>query len=474
MVRVAFVVLVALVLVGALGGRRPEALAQENLSISGTVWWDENGDGVRQPDEDWMPATVVLYGPGSIRNETTPRNGGDYQFTGLTSGQYVVEVNPGPFVIMSYPEKAPRPPYRRDVALSTTSVSNVDFGFYRPENLPIFRGLAFVNAAPADGPRIRAFIDGVDCTGPMQLLPTDMDPAMFWVSVFSSELVPGCGDDGDTVTFTVNGGTANETATWRVVPPGQAPLQDGRGWLNLTVGPAFALFWPQVEFVSANGEEESGFGTVVALIDDKVCAVGEGRVWTSVMLIVPPESLRPGCGREGATIRFAVDGFAAANTATWSAGHGVATNAEEYEDLTLSISRERSSPLLGPRFAYFTFQLPPIPENYIGFPRHGLEAIIGGKTCGFAGGEGPGPVLMSVMPTALEPGCGEPGATIDLMLQGKHLAYLTWQPGFHEGPAVPDLNTHLYGSPDAGPFDPQPSPAPGQISPPSVGDAGLR
>ena len=85
---------------------------------------------------------------------------------------------------------------------------------------------------------------------------------------------------------------------------------------------------------------------------------------------------------------------------------------------------------------------------------------------------------MAVLPAALEPGCGAPDSSIDLTLQGKHLAYLTWQPGFHEGPAVPDLNTHLYGSPDAGLLDPQPTPpslpALGQISPPSVGDAGLR
>jgi hypothetical protein len=205
------------------------------------------------------------------------------------------------------------------------------------------------------------------------------------------------------------------------------------------------------------------------MIDGEVCAVGD-QYTSSFFVIVPPEELKPGCGREGVVVSFAADGFAVEGRVPWRP-----TASTDYDEHILKLTTEAE--LAGPHYAYFRFEPPAIPDGYIGQPYHSLEAFIGGKSCGFAGGDEPGIVTMSVAPDEIDPGCGIPGAKIALMLQGKQLADLVWEAGFHEGPTVPDLNTHLYGAPNSGPFGVLPGterPASSRILPPSVGDAGLR
>jgi hypothetical protein len=471
MVRVVLVV-VAVLVVGA-AGTPSEVVAQEPLSISGSVWSDQNSDGVRQPgDVGIIRRQVFLAGPLGVTRQTQTDRDGRYVFSDLAAGTYSISLSDQSLAIQTSPEKRVRPPYTRTVELSTVSVAGVDFGFGMADRLTGFSGLAFINAAPVDDPKVRAFINGQDCTGPQQLIPPDLDHAFFWISVLSSDLLPACGNDGDIVSFTVNGLNANETANYSSVPEGTGPLQDGRGRIRLTVGSSFALFSPRIVDQNEQGQPNVNyFHTVAAIIDDKVCAVGLSRVWASIMIIVPSETMKPGCGREGAVVSFAVEGFAVDATRIWSAKPESPVGDDD-EGLVLDLVRSEQSPLVGPRFAYYWIALPEMVPTHPLFDEveQIVTATIDGEYCGQARGVGPRRVLVAVAPAELREGCGRPGATVAFSQTDEPYATAPWQPGFHDGPAAPGIA-------QAGELAPTPAEVrmPSQdISPPSVGDSGMR
>jgi hypothetical protein len=265
----------------------------------------------------------------------------------------------------------------------------------------------------------------------------------------------------------VNGLPANETASWEPVPPNVSRFyyEENRS-LRLTVGPSFDVFWPRVEERDAVGEQVWGYGyTVAAMIDGQVCAIGLPRVWDSIMVIVPSETMRPGCGREGATVTFAIEGFAVSEAQVWSA-----KSQDEYEELVLDLVKSETAALAGPKFAYYWVELPEM------VPTHPLSdeveqtviATIDGEYCGQARGVGPKRVLVAVAPAELREGCGRPGATVALSQTDEPYATVTWQLGFHQGPAAPGIAQGGALPPEASTGAPSQ-----QILPPSVGDAGL-
>jgi hypothetical protein len=470
MFRVVLVVVAVLVVGGAL--RPSEVVGQEGLSISGVVWWDENGDGVRQPGEiGVVRRPVVLLGSAGLSRQIETDRDGRYVFSGLAAGVYTIslpeELSTLNITVLTFPESRIRPPFTRIVELAAGSIDGIDFGLGEGDPLPMFSGSAFINAAPVDRPRVRALIEGQDCTGPWNLIPPDLDQAFFWISVFSAEHVPGCGEAGDQITFTINGLVANETATWTKVPGGTAPLSERNSRLMLTVGAPFAVFGPRVEERDAAGKQVWGYGyTVAAMVSGQVCAVGLPRVWDSIMVIVPSETTKPGCGREGATVTFAVEGFAVSASRVWTAQPPA-----EYEELVLDLVKSETARLAGPRFAYYWIDLPEMVPTHPLFDEveQMVIATIDGEYCGQARGVGPRRVLVAVAPAELREGCGRPGATVSFSQTDAPYATATWEPGFQEGPAAPGIA-------QAGALAPQgPAEVPSQqILPPSVGDGGLR
>jgi hypothetical protein len=342
-------------------------------------------------------------------------------------------------------------------------VSGQDFGLYAPRDIPQFLGMAWVDAMPADFPEVRAYIGGVDCTGTPGIMPTDMDSAAYSVTVFSEGLKPGCGEPGDTVTFTINDRTANETATWQPVLEGEAPVQAGRGQFDLTAGAPFAALYVSVEDVLSGGEIWPVHALTVALIGDRVCGVGLHRVWGAILLPVPSAEQTPGCGEPGAQIRFAVNGFAIPETRAWKPGRG--------EQLKVRLEASPDTPTAGPAFAYYTFALPARPEDYVGQPEQSVEAFVGGVSCGHARGLGPEAIVLAVAPAELARGCGREGAAVSFRVDGAVVGTAAWEPGFQAGPAL------------GGAAGAEAAPAPttvtdaqaggSRISPPDTGDGGL-
>jgi hypothetical protein len=172
----------------------------------------------------------------------------------------------------------------------------------------------------------------------LTILPTDQEVNAFGLKVASSALIPGCGKEGDTVIFTIDGAPAKETATWHLapveqLPPGNAPSipappaiappRDNTQAITLTIGPAFAAYSVRVqdaqtgEFLDAASPPR--FPNIEAYIGETACGSTSG-IGLTAQVIVPSEQVKPGCGREGATVRFMVDGAPAPEQVAWEPG----------------------------------------------------------------------------------------------------------------------------------------------------------
>ncbi|HLB29552.1 MAG TPA: hypothetical protein VJM69_05410, partial [Dehalococcoidia bacterium] len=140
---------------------------------------------------------------------------------------------------------------------------------------------------------------------------------------------PGCGREGDAVTFTVGGRPANEKARWHASPP---PVPDemkpgirvygvASTELDMVAGPPFAAFSGEVTL--PGGDPVPGpTGPLLAYVGSALCGKVEGLnlgmdFWS---LVVPPAALKAGCGREGAIIRFAVGDRPILETVAWVPG----------------------------------------------------------------------------------------------------------------------------------------------------------
>jgi hypothetical protein len=110
------------------------------------------------------------------------------------------------------------------VALASGMTIAAAFGSTRadaqgvPPSIPaIFFGAVIVNGErPADGAEITAFIGDVDCTqtGNNGTFTTDGLSA-YSITVAHASQIAGCGTDGATITFFIDGEEANQTATWK-------------------------------------------------------------------------------------------------------------------------------------------------------------------------------------------------------------------------------------------------------------------
>jgi hypothetical protein len=439
----AAVVLAAVALIAVVAGGRTSVATAEGLSISGTAWWDEDGDGVRDTDERLSRLTVALFGPDGSRTTVRANDRGEYVFGGLAPGDYTLSTDTRQdgytSFVMTYPRRDLVPPFMQGVTLTSQSLTGVDFGFTVPRDSATFSGQAWVNAAPAGD--VRALIDGVDCTAPAPIIPPDSAPNSYYIGVFSSQWLDGCGDPGDTVTFTVGGLPANETAPWH-------PSNTGfRNDFELTVGPPFAAVYVAPFAAVSGAEPRNLFAPVVALIDGKVC--GSGQAYRAPITI-PSRELVDGCGYPGALISFAVAGLLAQETLVWSG--------ELREELRPTVVPAPGSPMAGPAFACFLLDLP---------AGAGATGSIGGTHCGSAASSGePGPAVVAVAPDQLDPGCGHEGAPvrIDVYEHGAVVAQVDalWFAGqFQHIEWATSPSTAAAG-------------ASSSVTPPSVGDAGLR
>ena len=145
---------------------------------------------------------------------------------------------------------------------------------------------------------VSALIDDTVCASASSPALTSTDGAPFGAGlrIPAASEKSGCGEPGATVRFLVDGQPANETAIW--FPGVTAPL-------TLSTGPPFARY-SGVYRRTLDSDRNSHY-IVEATIEGVPCGEqlnagrGEGPDW-HYYIVVPPDELRPGCGRPDVTV----------------------------------------------------------------------------------------------------------------------------------------------------------------------------
>jgi hypothetical protein len=163
----------------------------------------------------------------------------------------------------------------------------------------VIGGELWVDGVATSG-EVVAYIMGVEC-GRGESLSTDGSP-VFAVSVASDSDIPGCGMPGSPVELTIGGRRMNQPIPWQPGP--QQPLA-------LFAGPLVARYLGLIKFELRFDESDVWPQRVVPYISGVECGVqtnpmqGNGEVGFQVVVL--PEELRPGCGREGVLVTLQLE-----------------------------------------------------------------------------------------------------------------------------------------------------------------------
>jgi hypothetical protein len=139
-----------------------------------------------------------------------------------------------------------------------SAVVGVDGAAAQPSIPATFFGSASIDGkAVPDDTTVRAFVDGKDCTQPSGRAGTLQDGGVsaYSITVMHDSQEAGCGMDGKTVTFTVGGRAAAQTAKWTA----------GVQHLDLNAGGGEPLALPTSASPTPNGPQLAATATERAL-----------------------------------------------------------------------------------------------------------------------------------------------------------------------------------------------------------------
>ncbi len=306
---------------GATAGAPAIASAQEAGSISGLAIDDENGNGVIDAGEPGLAGWEVATAGTPTRTAQVAADGG-YAFEGLAPGTYTVTLvdvvgsaGPTPLWIPTLPNAD----LSYDVTLAAgEDIKNIDFAIQLSDEAAVLYATFMINAQwVPEGMVVQALIGDTVCdeytigvgpssgrVGPPFLTFTPLNTVFLVVP--SAREREGCGTEGDSITFTIDGRPANETEPWY---PGE------HVGLTVTVGPPYARYSGTVR---VDGQMIHG-QLVRAYIGDTFCGGADGLMG-DYWIIVPPAELSAGCGEEGAIVRFMVGAEEADQIAQWGVG----------------------------------------------------------------------------------------------------------------------------------------------------------
>jgi hypothetical protein len=159
-------------------------------------------------------------------------------------------------------------------------------------------GTLWVDARPVQG-QVLAFIDGKQCGRGQSFRPNAEPPdpiGMFTIMIATDSDEPGCGVPGVPVTISVNGREMNERIPWQ--PGWQQPM-------SLIAGPAFATYHGKLDAPGGLPWPFSVWPYVGGVLCGKdLSSGGISGQDAYFYVVVDPEELRPGCGREGVDVEL--------------------------------------------------------------------------------------------------------------------------------------------------------------------------
>jgi len=292
-------------------------------SISGYVFADLNGNTVRDWGEPgvkgWQVSLCVL----DMCRATTTSGGGGYNFD-HASGQHGIGLD----VPFGW-QRVGRTSSSGQLSVGEREHKKVDIAVrFVGEEVSGFSGSVWENGAPVpEGTRVEALVGEKVC-GDTTAYGVRESRYSMWVR--SANEKGDCAKEGAEVRFRVGGAMANETVQWHLQHP--THLHEGREvdtlteTLDIVVGPESAIFEGAVYDYRPDAPchcAEQG-APVKAYVEDRLC--GESTIFPthpgpmSHQVVVLPEALRAGCGREGASVTFTIGDELANEDAVWEPG----------------------------------------------------------------------------------------------------------------------------------------------------------
>jgi len=301
-------------------------------SISGAIFHDVNGDGVRSGQEPGLGGREVTLeradGPPLVATTTAS---GAFRFDELVAGSYTVQADPNeirtecdetPFLFNPYVEdycievSLPWIPTGQDaleVELSDGGSVQRNIGA-RPADIAVLGGIALLEDRRApEGTLIEAVFNGQECgVGQTTAATTGLN---FVIDVLGAGERAGCPAPGDSLRFRVGGLSAPEVRFYE-------PFSSTLGGGGLQTQPLTAIREHSWLWAERRATEHPPPGTVLeALVDGVVCGEVEveyigGEAGFSSLLVASDE-LIDGCGRDATEISFRTESLDGAITLPW-------------------------------------------------------------------------------------------------------------------------------------------------------------
>ncbi len=333
--------LVLLAVTAAVIAAAPAVAQEEPGAIRVKAFRDLDRNGVRDEGEPGISVSIKLSQGGELLRDVHSPS----LFNGLSPGDYTVAAERNRAVWSScghsvdffdpFPSDycpGPELPWRNttpdSVSVTVESGMTVEIVFgMQPFDIAAITGGAVLEDgyAPA-GTLIEALVNGQECG----TTTTPESSGQFDLTILGAGERPGCATPGDLVHFRVGGVAAAETFTW--VPFIDTPGAFEWQLQHLSAMEERAWYWLQgpADDLPAVGS------TVQAVVAGVVCdeTVVEAAPSTGLIvlseaslsstagfsrLIVPSESIQPGCGRPGATVAFLAGGVEVGSI-PWQAG----------------------------------------------------------------------------------------------------------------------------------------------------------
>jgi hypothetical protein len=281
-------------------------------SVSGFVFNDRDGDGVRDQGEPGVKGWALLMCMGDMCQSAKTGGGGAFHFDDVLPGRYGIGLVDVPIGW----QRAFRDCDVGTVSLGAGEHKSVDLAVrFVGEHVSGFGGSVWKDGGPLPaGTRVEAVVGEKVCG---ETSTCGLRESRYFMWIVSAEEEEGCGQESAEVRFRVDGAMANQMAQWH---------EQGSATVDLFFGPDLAVFGGAVfaHRPDAPNITVPEGATVSAYVGNRLC--GESTIFVAhpgpsmYQIVVLPDALRAGCGREGASVRFSVGGEAANERAVWQPG----------------------------------------------------------------------------------------------------------------------------------------------------------
>jgi len=335
--------LAAFILVAVVAALASRETADASLTISGTVFEDNDHDGVRDPGEPGMCCwRVEFWRSGELITSTSSGHDGAYTFLLGPGGYTITLVHTRDALGPCVDSFGGLSPLRLDDCLGPSEVDwpvttddsvdgeitdqpvTIDFGVREPDAAMVL-GIALLNDGyPPVGTPVEAYVGAQQC-GAATITRTGPGAHTFELLVLGEGEIAGCARAGKPVDLRVAG--VSDTSVYLFNPGVRFTVLH-----HILAIPDHAWFWSQEAAMPGTSIDS----VVMALVDGKAC--GDATVVGStvfgspvvgfIRLTVPSEAVEPGCGHAGAEVRFEVSGEPTGTVLPWG-------TAVQYADLHL-------------------------------------------------------------------------------------------------------------------------------------------